>query len=429
LTAQSKSNTAVSTSSDHPTPSLTGTSLAGKYVVLVHPAWHSCGSHQVFVAQAQTYRALGAKVISLAVSDFPSWTEGSKSDQTYRAMTADLIADQRFYAGMPPSRIATPRFVSAAFGWLRGDAATMLCETVSAAPLPDALLDLPRIDLIHCNHFFLMPAARRLKRNRPCPILLDTHDIQVRQFALRNESRWLLPPKVSFETMLAREIAEMRDADLLIHLNDEEARDWEKLLPDARHALIYPAIRSAPTGPGGSDIIIVASANHPNYLSIKWFLQEVLPLCPQVPLRIIGNVDEMVKTQAPALYALHAGLFAGRVDDLDKAYAEAGLILLPTISGHGLSIKTAEALSCGAPLIATAEAFRGIAIDPQSLRNVVLAPDAAGFAAALDDCARKPPTTGDARRASDTRQLYEQLFTFEAYSKTLGGAASARLFA
>lgn len=429
MTAQPELFAAEPNSNGRPAPNLAGTSLAGKCVGLVHPAWHSCGSHQVFVAQAQAYRALGAKVISLAVSDFPAWSVGSKSDQTYRAMTADLIADQRFYAGMPPSRIATPRFAAAAFGWLHGDAATMLCETVSAAPLPDALLALPQIDLIHCNHFFLMPAARRLKGNRTCPILLDTHDIQARQFALRNESRWLLPPKARFETMLAREIAEMRDADLLIHLNDEEARDWQKLLPDARHALIYPAIKSVPTGPGGTDIIIVASANHPNYLSIKWFLQEVRPLCPQVPLRIIGNVDDMVRAQAPTLYAQHAGLFAGRVNDLDKAYAEAGLILLPTISGHGLSIKTAEALSCGAPLIATAEAFRGIAIDPQSLRNVVLAADAAGFAAALNDCARKPPATEDARRASDTRRLYEQLFVFKAYCQALGAAASARLAA
>ncbi len=403
--------------------------LAGKRVVLVHPAWHSCGSHQVFVAQAQAYRALGAKVISLAVADFPGWTEGSKNDQTYRAMTADLIADQRFYTGMPPSGISRPRFLSAAFGWLRGDAATMLCETVAAAPLPNALLGLPQIDLIHCNHFFLMPAARRLRGDRTCPVLLDTHDVQARQFALRNESRSLLPPKVSFKTLLAREIAEMRDADLLIHLNDEEARDWQELLPNARHALIYPAIKSAPTGPGGADIIIVASANHPNYLSIKWFLQEVRPLCREVPLRIIGNVDEMVRTQSPALYAQHADLFTGRVDDLDAAYAKAGLILLPTISGHGLSIKTAEALSCGTPLVATAEAFRGIAVDPNSLGNVSLVSDAAGFAAAVNDRAHKPPATENERRASDTRRLYEQLFAFEAYCAALGTAASMRLAA
>lgn len=405
---------------------MTQQALAGKHVTLVHPAWHSCGSHQVFVAQAQAYSALGAKVTSLAVADFPGWTAGSKADKTYRAMTADLVADRRFYAGMPPARLATAGFLSAAFKWLHGDAAAMLCETVDAAPLPEALRDSP-IDLIHCNHFFLMPAARRLKGDRPCPILLDTHDIQARQFDLRNKNRFLLPPKARLEAMLAREIAEMVDADLLVHLNDEEARDWQELLPAKRHALIYPAIKSAPTGPGGDAIIIVASANHPNYLSIKWFLEAVRPLCPDVALRIIGNVDAMLRAQAPALYARYADLFTGRLDHLDAAYATAGLVLLPTISGHGLSIKTVEALSCGAPLIATPEAFRGIGIDPTSLANVTVAADAARFAAALSALAQKRPATAEERRVSDTRRLYEKLFAFDAYCAALGAAAAAQL--
>ncbi len=42
--------------------------------------------------------------------------------------------------------------------------------------------------IVHCNHFFLMPIAQRLARagrlNGKAPILLDTHDLQARQFAL-----------------------------------------------------------------------------------------------------------------------------------------------------------------------------------------------------------------------------------------------------
>src|SRR5262249_4131885 len=41
--------------------------LVGKSVVLIHPAWHSCGSHSVFCSQVDAYRALGAHVLSLAV--------------------------------------------------------------------------------------------------------------------------------------------------------------------------------------------------------------------------------------------------------------------------------------------------------------------------------------------------------------------------
>jgi polysaccharide biosynthesis protein PslH len=401
--------------------------LSGRLVVLVHPAWHSCGSHQVFVSQAQAYRQMGATVFSLAVADFPGWVEGSKAHQDYLAATADLVADQRFYAGTPIRRLLRPRFLNAARQWLHGNAAAMLRSTVEGAELPHELSRLANIDLIHCNHFFCMPAARSLKGDRSCPILLDTHDVQARQFSLRNEERVLLPPKATFAEMLAIELEEMRKADLLIHLNDEEAAEWRNLLPECRHALVYPAIKPMPTGPGGGDIvrdiIIVASANHPNYLSLAWFLREVRPLVPDLPLRIIGNIDEMIRAREPALFAAHASLFRGRIDDLEDAYAKAAMVLLPTVSGHGISIKTIEALSSGVPLIATREAFRGIAIDPATLANVTLAADAEDFAAALRNASTRQPASAPERQESDTRRLYERLFSFEAYRSAISAAA------
>ena len=110
--------------------------LDGRIVVLVHPAWHSCGSHQVFVSQAEAYRALGATLYSLAVADFPGWTPGSQAHRAYLAATADLVADRRYFAGMPRHKIATLHFIAAAYRWLHGNAAAMLCETVANAELP-----------------------------------------------------------------------------------------------------------------------------------------------------------------------------------------------------------------------------------------------------------------------------------------------------
>ena len=145
-----------------------------------------------------------------------------------------------------------PRFANALNQWLHGNRAAILCAITENADLPDKLLSLSQIDLIHCNHFFCMPAALHLKGDRECPILLDTQDVQARQFALRNEGRQLLPPKAGFATMLALELEQMRKADLLIHVNDEEEAEWRKLLPDRQNTLIYPAIKPMPTGPGGA---------------------------------------------------------------------------------------------------------------------------------------------------------------------------------
>jgi polysaccharide biosynthesis protein PslH len=402
-------------------PSSSGGELpfAGRTVVLIHPAWHSCGSHQVFVSQARAYRSLGATVHSLAVADAPGWVVGSRPHRAYLAATTDLVADTRHYAAMPLYRVIEPRFIAAAKKLLHGNAADVLPETVRRAKLPEKLRELSRIDLIHCNHFFCMPAAVALRAKRDCPILLDTHDVQARQFALRNETALRLPPRATFDEMIELEIAQMNAATLLIHLNNEEAETMRRFLPAKQHALVYPAIKQIPPGSGGSDFIIVASANYPNYLSVAWFLKEILPLVSDMPIRIIGNIDMEFRSRAPALFRQYAGLFAGRIDDLDSAYASAAAILLPTTTGHGISIKTIEALSCGAPLIATREAFRGMDIDPATLANVDLVSDGAGFAAAMRRLATAPKAAIDTRLQSDTRRLYEKLFAFEAYKKAL----------
>jgi glycosyltransferase involved in cell wall biosynthesis len=392
--------------------------LFGKVVVLVHPAWHSCGSYQVFLSQARAYRALGAHVLDLAIADMPGSVEGSRHERAYLAATANLEASRRFYAGMPLHSVFDTGYFRALNQWLHGNTARSRIETTIRARLPAALTDLPSIDLIHCNHYFCMPAALRLRGNSNCPILLDTHDIQALQYELSNKTAWLLPPVTSFEEMLDLELAAMRPATVLIHLNDEEAGTFQKLLPQMRHQLLYPTVEPLPSAPGRSDLIIVASANYPNFLGVEWFLTEILPKAPGIPVRIIGNIDEEFSRKAPRLRKAHASLFRGQVRDLGETYRNAGTILLPTKMGHGISIKTVEAMSSGAPLIATSHAFRGMGLDPAGLANVTLADDSTSFAAAMRRAAANSCTHSDEAR-SDMRQVYERKFGFEAYCQAL----------
>ena len=395
--------------------------LAGRVVAIVHPAWHSCGSHQVFVSQARAYRSLGAKVVSLAIADTPGCVDGSRASKVYIGATDDLEADARLFAGMPLRKILNGGFLRAAKQWLHGNDAAMRVEVARRVALPGPGAFAPRIDLIHCNHFFCMPAAVRLREQHACPILLDTHDLQARQYALRNRARFRLPPSVRYEDMLAIELDAMRPAELLLHLNDEEAAAFKELVPDKRHALLYPTIKAMPAGLGGGDPIIVASANYPNFLGLCWFLREVLPLAPGVPVQILGNIDRELQSRAPDLYKAHAGLFRGRVEakDLHAAYRGASAVLLPATAGHGISIKTIEALSCGAPLIATPLAFRGLGIGITGLPQVTVTEDGAAFATALRRVYAYRHLPGAGRQQAATRRIYEERFAFDAYRKSL----------
>ena len=292
------------------------------------------------------------------------------------------------------------------------------------APFPEGL-ESERIDLIHANHYFTLPLAERLRGATSAPIIVETQDIQARQYVLRNQGGFFVPPYATYDDMLAVELDWTGRADLCVHLNEEEYLEFQRLLPRARHALIYPATKPVALSERGRNIVIVASDNYANFVSARWFLQDVLPLAGDARVEIYGNIDAGVKNRDKALYEEHRGLFKGRVADIGAVYADAGCILLPTIEGHGLSIKAVEAMSSGAPLIATSQAFRGMGVDARTLSNVTLREDAAGFASALRAAfirLNAGETFADSA-VSDTRRLYDATFSPRAYARELARVA------
>ncbi|MDE2362057.1 MAG: glycosyltransferase [Hyphomicrobiales bacterium] len=397
--------------------------FAGKRVAIVHPAWHSCGTYQVVIGQIEAWTSLGAEVVTIACSDQPGFKPSrSWIWNGYRKATPELDAHERHYAGAPLHAVLEPAFLAKVlWPYIHGDQAVIRAGMISRAML-DGRLSNETFDLVHCNHFFCMPVALRLARG--AKILLDSHDLQARQFTIMNEGAPWLRPLASYDQMLARELDWMARADVLLHLNAEEDDAFRALLPQKKHVLLYPPVPAVPTGPGGDEIVLVSSWNRANVESALWFLREVAPRAPQVCVRIYGSVDAGVRSADAATYEKYRGWFAGRVERIDDIYANAKLALLPTTSGTGLSIKSVEAMASGLPLIATAHAFRGMNIDPSRLGNVTLAEDAETFAAALRDAAARPPSTAAQRSASATRAAYDAHFSEEAYARQLAGIAT-----
>jgi glycosyltransferase involved in cell wall biosynthesis len=404
--------------------------LAGRRVALVHPAWHSCGTYRVVLGQIAAYRALGADVSPVAVSVDPGFAPYHQWRwRSFIERTPELGAGKRYFGGAPFRAFLTPRFLrDALWPYIHGDQAIIRTSVAERAQLLPELVK-HNFDLVHCNHFFLMPVARKLAAvdGSRAPILLDSHDLQARQFALMNELMPWLYPRVSFEVMLDQELEQMRGADLLLHLNVDEYHEFKSFLPEMTHALLYPAVPDAPTGPGGEDIILVASNNSANVESVIWFLSEIAARASDVPVKIVGTVDAGVRSRAPQLYARFKSLFLGRVDDPGVVYANARLALLPTISGHGLSIKTVEAFASGLPLIATSHALRGMGEEALTLAGVTVADDAGDFGKELRIAAQRAPTAARTRAGSETRRFYEANFSSRAYEGNLAALVASLL--
>jgi polysaccharide biosynthesis protein PslH len=394
-------------------------SLAGKTVAIVHPAWHSCGTYQVIRSQIQSYKALGARVLSIAMMDDVTRTsEDGARWRDYKSQSKSLTADARFYTAPPLSGLFITGLLRQ--GWwpfLHGNHTKWLLELAKRAPLPEAL-EQEEIDLIHANHYFTMPLVDKLRSGRNIPVILESHDIQARQYDLRNHKHFTIPPHATFANMLADELDWVRKADISIHLNDEECQTFRNLLPNSHHELLYPAVQSAELSQNGDMLLVVASNNVANVNSVEWLLKEVLPLVSVTNISIIGNINVGIRQHNPKLHKQHCDLFVGQIDDVGGAYARAAAVLLPTTAGHGLSIKTVEALSSGARLIATSQAFRGMTIDFTALRNATIADDAKAFAEAI-----KAETSTQNRdnfsSQSDTRKIYEKTFSLSQYSKGL----------
>lgn len=338
-------------------------------VVVVAPAWHSCGSYEVFKAQLAAFRSLGFATYFLAMP--PSKTTVGLADgfwDYYLRMTSNLGVDQRGEAVLPDS---VPQRWTAKLEYWRDRKRSLAyerCLIARQAQIPQSLKAFcasRRIRLIHTNHYFNLPMALRLRRlTGGSPVVCETHDVQSHHFAENTAGLSASASRSNFDACIADELAMLTSADALVHLNDQEFNYFHSALPQQRHQLIYPTLGSKAaitTISQDYDFLIVASANDANYNSVCWFLDRVWndDFNSRAKLKIVGNIDYMFETRRNPLFARYRGLFAGRVENLTELYARSKAVIIPVVQGQGLAIKTVEALRYGKPLIYSPLALRG----------------------------------------------------------------------
>ncbi|GEM_PF-5705802 len=167
----------------------------------------------------------------------------------------------------------------------------------------------------------------------------------------------------------------LRRADVVIAIQTEEARAFQKLVPDREVITVGQpfTIKRVPQKTDALSCLLVGSIHEANLEGLQWFQKCIWPLVLReisaARLLIAGSMGEYACAEKSVQ-------MLGAVENLDEVYRESALVAVPILSGSGLKIKLVEALSQGKAVVATEHAALGI----QQEGLFLLANDPAAFA-------------------------------------------------
>jgi len=188
--------------------------------------------------------------------------------------------------------------------------------------------------------------------------LLDTHDIQhkrVEEFASRG---MVFPLAITRDQ--ERQIFDRFDA--VIAIQTAEANLIREMCRQVQVLTVgssgyFPTNSSS--DPVDGRLLYVGGYNGANIDGLRRFLDRAWPNVvrkrPRAVLHVCGHI-----------YRAFAGehfknvMFLGHMENLDKEYAAAAVVINPAWIGTGLKIKTIEALSLGKPLVTTPKGIEGL---------------------------------------------------------------------
>lgn len=195
--------------------------------------------------------------------------------------------------------------------------------------------------------------------------ILDAHDA----FTDRHKHYLAQGLKLGYWLSLRRQDENngFRRAETVIAIQEEEAFRFEQQLKEDEDIFYNPQVITishilkldgAITDYSmGNCAIFLGSDNPSNKKSIKYFIDEILPLIlqkiPSFNLKLIGTICNFAP-DLPSITKL------GMVDDLKAAFSITPLSLNPMRVGTGINIKLLEAMAFGVPTVSTFTGARGL---------------------------------------------------------------------
>ncbi len=179
-----------------------------------------------------------------------------------------------------------------------------------------------------------------------------------------------------------------------------------------RFAFAGPGVRDA-----GTLIFTGNMGYHPNEEAVAWFCAEVWPLLrtshPEVRFQVVGtNPSERIRSLASATTGIEV---LGKVPEVTSYLQRATAAVCPMRSGSGIQNKVIEAMSVGAPVVATGIANRGVGA--VAGRDLLVADTAQDFAHAVTQLLDDEPLRAKLGRAG--RSFVAGHFRWEQHAQQL----------
>ncbi len=206
-----------------------------------------------------------------------------------------------------------------------------------------------------------------------------------------------------------RKVAACSDATLLV--SRPEAQLFRRLAPEsaARIGFYSNGVDTAyfspdgdytnPYAAGEQAIVFCGAMDYwPNIDAVEWFAREVLPaVLARSPAARFVIVGARPAPAVQALATLPGVMVTGTVPDVRPYVAHAALSVAPLRVARGIQNKVLEAMSMARTVILSPQALEGIDAIPG--RDVIVAEEAAAFAAAVNAQLAAPGSFGTAARA------------------------------
>lgn len=330
--------------------------------MMVQPLCGRCGSSTAFENELASLVSAGHFVLRVHINEHFSQGGTIERESPRRMRENSVNFDAHVNAAAVRSvpadahrlqnRSAYHEFVLSLLGRYECD----ICDPAAAAAAT-------RAEVVIMNH--VITAGFVLKICPDAKILLDTHDYFCRWAFdhARQGSRDIgFGSRGELLRMARLEASVWRLADICTSVNLAEQTQVGRHNP--RSVLVLPRpyvplIQSPPTEVAWD--ALVSGDNHAfNVASIRWLIETVLPLFPELArlrIAVAGRVgSEFDKADIESKTGLR---FLGFVDDLEAVRAQSSLTLVPDRAGTGIAVKTLTALASGHPIVTTDIGLRG----------------------------------------------------------------------